>query len=59
MPDTPFKSMTRDREEFIQRRRALLQGFWLGSTTQCERCGGILFEGSWPWCKGNPEDHDR
>lgn len=28
-------------------------------TTLCDDCGGVLYPGDWPFCKGNPEAHQR
>jgi hypothetical protein len=30
-----------------------------GESVYCEKCGGFLYEGDWPYCKGQPSDHRR
>lgn len=30
-----------------------------GKYVVCERCGGSILEGDWPFCKGEPRDHWR
>lgn len=30
-----------------------------GDCLECERCGGVLYPGDWPFCKGKPSDHSR
>ena len=54
MPDTPFKSMSREKRvspkpDPDRHWRAIL----------CEKCGGYVYEGEWPFCKGEPSDHYR
>lgn len=53
MPDTPFKSMSREKPE--EPHDATCNKF-----TVCERCYGFVHEGDWPWCKnGDPQTHRR
>lgn len=28
-------------------------------TDKCDECGAVLFDGDWPFCKGEPADHRR
>jgi hypothetical protein len=51
MPDGPFKGMTRDKDS--QRRK------FDANPVRCEKCGGYVFEGDWPFCKGDPSGHVR
>lgn len=54
MPDGPFKSMTRDRDSerpFTRNKCAIL--------VECERCGHCIPIGAWPFCNGQPDDHER
>lgn len=64
MPDGPFKGMAPDPDSEPRGRKALVTA--LGGPVgvpaiECEKCGGMVYEGDWPagWCKGNPEDHER
>jgi hypothetical protein len=57
MPDGPFKGMTRDKDSL--RRPAPEDHDTEWPCVQCEKCGGWIFEGSWPWCKGDPRQHER
>lgn len=69
MPDTPFKSMTREGNGLPKSLRhlpSLLEAMdattWHSrKTTRCEKCGGHLRAGDWPWCRGagHAGDHDR
>jgi hypothetical protein len=54
MADGPYKSMSPDPDSIRPRCRLQDRKF-----VDCERCGGVIFEGEWPWCKGRPEDHER
>ncbi len=29
-----------------------------GPSDKCSKCGATLYVGSWPYCRGNPADHD-
>lgn len=64
MPDGGFKGMTPDPDSLLQMERFACfdPEEWRklrGVGEKCERCGGYVFKGSWPWCKGDPEDHAR
>jgi len=73
MADGPFKSMTREcRRSLADWGFAMIPAppghpsmmipyMWRdrGEGAKCERCGCRIFAGDWPWCKGNPEDHER
>ncbi len=53
MPDTPFKAMGRESREFT---------LWPNPNRKavpCEKCGGLVYEGDWPFCRGNAKDHER
>lgn len=61
MPDTPFKAMGREPSGLPKSLRHLR---WLDAPTpsvsRCERCGGHVATGDWPFCRpGHPEDHER
>jgi ABC-type ATPase with predicted acetyltransferase domain len=58
MPDTPFKSMTREgghRRDFYayQSDEEVLR------KVECDKCGALIAAGDWPWCKNGAEDHVR
>jgi hypothetical protein len=56
MPDTPFKSMTRETKQDFD----WFQRFSKPKYEKCEECGGLVTPGDWPWCKnGDPEEHKR
>ena len=57
MPDTPFKAM--GREPASRRLRWLLRQESNGAWLRCEKCGGQVFEGDWPFCRGSVNDHRR
>lgn len=70
MPDGSFKSMSMDREEREARRRSVPPSFFSQKEPQrwtvsmepsvtCEKCGGLVYPGDWPFCKGKPEGHER
>jgi hypothetical protein len=54
VPDTPFKAMGREKRPLK---------WWEPNEPRfgvpCEKCGGIIYEGSWPWCAGDPKGHER
>jgi hypothetical protein len=53
--DGNFKGMTPDPDSQKRKRE-------LGTipVETCEKCGGLIFEGDWPWCKfGDPRTHER
>lgn len=57
MPDTPFKAMGREKRVRIM---DTLPENWYGyASEKCERCGGYVYNGDWPFCKGDPKDHRR
>lgn len=54
MPDGGFKAMGRDKDSSrrtVQRPDA--------PSFRCDRCGALVYEGSWPWCRGDAKDHER
>jgi hypothetical protein len=53
MPDGGFKGMTPDPDS--QKRSILAE------PVQCEKCKGWIFEGDWPFCRGegHADDHNR
>ena len=58
MPDGPFKSMSRERK--VELRDTFIENWYARKVEKCEKCGGLIYEGSWPWCKsGRPEEHER
>jgi hypothetical protein len=59
MPDGSFKGMAPDPDSVRSGRERWVRGETRGEFQLCERCNGLLFEGDWPWCKGNPKDHER
>lgn len=61
MPDTPFKSMSREWGEklLIYRDFRMLTDRVEYKSVPCEKCGGRVGTGDWPWCRGNAEDHVR
>lgn len=63
---TIFRSMTPDRdsnthpENHARKTAALMGDYPRGETTRCEKCGGLIYSGDWPWCgKGGKADHER
>lgn len=56
MPDTPFKAMGREKRYLSW---FDLWGRGDRRSVACEKCGGRVYEGDWPFCKGNPRDHER
>ena len=70
MPDTPFKSMSRETRRGLDVARLLRHGPLVpypGSaeeaalSVECEKCGGRVYEGDWPFCSGpgRAADHRR
>jgi hypothetical protein len=58
MPDTPFKAMGRERR--IELRDTFPENWYAGHPDKCEKCGGMVWTGDWPYCRpGHPEDHRR
>lgn len=55
MPDTPFKAMGRERP----RPRMGEYDYWRAVPVTCETCRGEVYEGDWPFCKGELSDHRR
>lgn len=53
MPDGPRRAMSRDPDS-LRRRRDEDQ-----PVEKCEKCGGEIREGDWPWCSGDPRAHER
>jgi hypothetical protein len=59
MADGPWKSMSRDREEENYRQSCLERGEEY-NTEDCDKCGGQVAPGDWPFCRpGHAEDHKR
>ncbi len=67
MPDTPFKAMGRERHVGDARDEAEFIA-WLehanriaSAAVTCEKCGGMVREGDWPFCRGegHAADHNR
>lgn len=64
MPDTPFKAMGREkRQDLFDVLFGRPMPGSLGEamlSVECEKCGGRIYEGDWPWC-GNqgPKGHRR
>lgn len=59
MPDTPFKAMGRERKVWFG---DTIEPDWYrrhAQSSTCEKCGGNVYEGDWPFCKGDPADHRR
>lgn len=59
MPDTPFKAMGREPRTQAQRFADYFGGGHRPNSVTCEKCGGRVAEGDWPFCKGDPADHRR
>jgi hypothetical protein len=61
----PHWSMTRNREDSepgrLARKFGLVLDYGHASHNQarCEKCGGYVMAGDWPWCSGKWEDHVR
>jgi hypothetical protein len=56
MPDGPRRSMLPDPDSQKRKREP---GTLPLPVETCEKCGGLIFEGDWPWCKGDRKDHER
>jgi hypothetical protein len=56
------QKVPKDEVLFIDRGRMVGRIVGLGNPNHesdaCPRCGRVLKQGEWPWCKGNPADHD-
>lgn len=62
MADGNFKGMTREPEDArnrVQLHEDIRTGRATVNIVPCEKCGGEIWPGDWPWCDGNSGSHER
>jgi len=60
MPDTPFKSMSREAPRQARDFYARLSDEQVMQMEECDNCKAMIAPGDWPWCRpDHPEDHNR